>query len=441
MTLLEQIQKEHAAAFTHGGKFHADDVFSAALLLHFNPRLTIQRGNRVPEDFDGIVFDIGRGEYDHHQKDSRIRENQVPYAAFGLLWEALGTEILSPEMAARFDEKFVQPLDLNDNTGEKNELASMIGMFNPVWDDNSGSDAAFLEAVAVAGRILEHKWERFRADERAEQQFAALLAEHRKRIAAEKKAGTMDEKILILSEFFPCQKQLSATEIAFLIFPSNRGGYCVQPVRKENSSNYKYDFPETWLGLEKEALQEATGLSDVSFCHKGGFLLTAETLDDAVAACRISLAGMPKAPVLIHIGTDAIDADDALLRQIPGMEHAVILHKPLPEAPEKAGSMPRKSPRVSSPKAVALPSLSISLAAYSVTGMDILNSSSPSAPGSGNAENISAAAAALSVTVAERTSPKRSEAKPPRSFPPTTHSAAIHAHAPALHGKDIITPP
>ena len=34
------------------------------------------------------------------------------------------------------------------------------------------------------------------------------------------------------------------------------------------------------------------------------------------------------------IGTDAIDADDALLRQMPGMEHAVILHKPLPEAPE-----------------------------------------------------------------------------------------------------------
>ena len=34
MTLLEMIQKENAAAFTHGGKFHADDVFSAALLLH-----------------------------------------------------------------------------------------------------------------------------------------------------------------------------------------------------------------------------------------------------------------------------------------------------------------------------------------------------------------------------------------------------------------------
>ena len=31
--LLEQIQRKDAAAFTHGGKFHADDVFSAALLL------------------------------------------------------------------------------------------------------------------------------------------------------------------------------------------------------------------------------------------------------------------------------------------------------------------------------------------------------------------------------------------------------------------------
>ncbi len=47
----------------------------------------------------GIVFDIGRGAYDHHQKDSRVRENGIPYAAFGLLWEELGTEILGEELA------------------------------------------------------------------------------------------------------------------------------------------------------------------------------------------------------------------------------------------------------------------------------------------------------------------------------------------------------
>ena len=72
-TLLEQIKKKNAKAFTHSGKFHADDVFSYALLLYLNPAITITRGNKVPKDFDGIVFDIGRGKYDHHQKDSRIR--------------------------------------------------------------------------------------------------------------------------------------------------------------------------------------------------------------------------------------------------------------------------------------------------------------------------------------------------------------------------------
>lgn len=46
-TLLEQIKMQDAAAFTHGGKFHADDVFSSALLLYFNPKITITRGNGV----------------------------------------------------------------------------------------------------------------------------------------------------------------------------------------------------------------------------------------------------------------------------------------------------------------------------------------------------------------------------------------------------------
>lgn len=104
--LLEKIKQKNASAFTHSGKFHADDVFSAALLLYLNPEITIARGNIVPENYEGLVFDIGRGQYDHHQKDSRIRDNGVPYAAFGLLWEKLGPEILGEELA----QKLMNPL-------------------------------------------------------------------------------------------------------------------------------------------------------------------------------------------------------------------------------------------------------------------------------------------------------------------------------------------
>ncbi len=86
--LLNKIRTERCKSIYSRGKFHADDIFSSALLLYLNPEIQITRGNQVPEEYDGIVFDIGRGAYDHHQKDSRVRENGIPYAAFGLLWKS-----------------------------------------------------------------------------------------------------------------------------------------------------------------------------------------------------------------------------------------------------------------------------------------------------------------------------------------------------------------
>ena len=321
--LLEMIRQKDASAFTHSGKFHADDVFSSALLLYLNPEITITRGNKVPDDFDGIVFDIGRGRYDHHQKDSRIRENGISYAAFGLLWEDLGCEILGDELAEKFDEAFVQPLDNNDNTGEKNELASLIGSFNPSWDENGGTDEAFFRAVSVAGMILENKFARYLGNERADKRIEEVL---------ETRDQTGDSRILVLPEFIPCQKRLSETEVAFVIFPSNRGGYCIQPQKKEYSLNYKCSFPSEWLGLENEELQKETGLSSATFCHKGGFLMSVGDLSDAIRACQISLDAFTEEITLVNLGDDT--SADTLLAQLPGLAHAKIIHKSLPEFPE-----------------------------------------------------------------------------------------------------------
>lgn len=347
MKLSEQIKKQDAKAFTHSGKFHADDVFSSALLLYLNPQITITRGNRVPEGYDGIVFDIGRGRYDHHQRDSRVRENGVPYAAFGLLWEELGSGILGETLAQRFDEEFVQPLDNNDNTGEKNELASLIGNFNPVWDETEAADGlteeerarglsvGFLRAVQVAGMVLENKFARYRADARADEKIDQVLA------MQETQGG--DARILVLPEFVPCQKRLKETDTAFVIFPSHRGGYCIQPQKKPDSMNYKCSFPKRWLGLENEELQEATGLASAGFCHKGGFLMTVGDEADAIRACEISLEEYEQKPVIVCLW-DAGEAQETkncereetehLLRQIPDMTDAQICHMTLPSLPD-----------------------------------------------------------------------------------------------------------
>lgn len=330
MNLLEEIKKTNACAFTHGGKFHADDVFSSALLLYINPEIRITRGNKVPDDFEGIVFDIGRGRFDHHQKDSRIRENGVPYAAFGLLWEVLGKEILGEELAVRFDESFVQPLDNNDNTGEKNELATLIGNFNPSWDANDNGDKEFFQAVSVAGMILENKFERYKGNERADKRIDEILKNHDPK-----------SRILVLPEFIPCQKALSETDIAFVIFPSNRGGYCIQPQKKEYSMNYKCSFPESWLGLEGDELIKETGLDTAVFCHKGGFIMTVGQLDEAVMACQKAVDSYEENSVIVKYGkltsddmSDEIDKNILDTAKMLGIKGARIVNADLMPVPD-----------------------------------------------------------------------------------------------------------
>ena len=88
-----------AKGFTHGGKFHADDVFATALLMIVRPDIKVTRGFVVPDGFDGIVYDVGCGMFDHHQEPRESRPNGVPYAAFGLLWRVLGAQLVGSHQA------------------------------------------------------------------------------------------------------------------------------------------------------------------------------------------------------------------------------------------------------------------------------------------------------------------------------------------------------
>lgn len=231
----------------------------------------------------------------------------------------------------KFDESFVQPLDNNDNTGEKNELASLIGNFNPTWDAEGSNDEAFFQAVSVAGMILENKFDRYRGNERADKRVEEIYERHMQAFHDREK-HCEDAKILILPEFVPCQKFLSETSIAFVIFPSNRGGYCIQPQKKEYSMNYKCSFPSEWLGLENEELQEVTGLKTAGFCHKGGFLMTTGELADAVQACKISMEQFHEKPVIVSFGGDT--EYDELIHQLPKLQAAEIIHIDFPTLPE-----------------------------------------------------------------------------------------------------------
>ena len=218
--------EDPARGFTHAGKFHADDVFATALLQILRPDIKVSRGFVVPDDFDGIVYDIGDGMFDHHREPRQTRPNGVPYAAFGLLWRVLGPGLVGERQARLIDENFIQPLDLNDNTGEQNSLCDAIGFFNPPWDSADSADDRFFEAVAVAKQILSRQIEAGQRGHPGGRKGAGCLRclQRRHRGAA----------LLSALEKRPVQNRRS-----FVVYPSQRGGWSasVSPTTGPKSPN------------------------------------------------------------------------------------------------------------------------------------------------------------------------------------------------------------
>lgn len=275
-SLLDNKVKIPDSAFTHAGKFHSDDVFSAALLTYLNPNIKITRAYHIPEDFTGIVFDIGGGKYDHHQKDALVRDNGIPYAAFGLLWKELGGLILSENDAKSFDKSFIQPLDYSDNTGAHNEIAELISLFNPSWDEEADYDACFNEAKEIALAILIKKFNFIKSLNKAED----FVKE-----AVEK----AEDNIVILPKRAPWKLFLDGTDMEFVVYPSDRGGYNAQGVPTSMAStSLKVPFPKEWRGKSADELKAISGVETLSFCHNSGFLITAASLEDTIKACKLS---------------------------------------------------------------------------------------------------------------------------------------------------------
>lgn len=254
-------------AMTHSMKFHSDDVFSAAFLKIINPNIIIKRVNKVPDDFDGLVFDIGLGEFDHHQADNISRDNGIPYASFGKLWATFAPKLYGDYVYQRIDKLLIEDLDLTDNTGVKNSLAIAIDSFNPL--DGSNGDKEFTEAVKFAQIILKKLISKMQKYE--------LETEEVKKYYK----NSNNKKIVVLDKHLHYQDYLPFTEAIYVIYPNNRGGFAAQGVTiTPDTVELKKPFPEKWVNNLPSYLR---------FCHNSRFLIASDTLDGVIKACEEAL--------------------------------------------------------------------------------------------------------------------------------------------------------
>ena len=116
---------DEANCITHSGRFHVDDVISTIFLSKIIDNVILSRVSTIEnkEVKNKIVYDIGLGEFDHHQKNRNgQRDNGIFYSSIGLLWKKFGNEYLK-KIGAKYinktfeyiDKELIQNIDAADN--------------------------------------------------------------------------------------------------------------------------------------------------------------------------------------------------------------------------------------------------------------------------------------------------------------------------------------
>ena len=115
----------------HNGKMHWDEVVSAVLLIrtarYYNPNvaITIIRDRNVEKFLNehpnnGIVADLGGGQYDHHGTDTiEFYENGIQYAACGKILRDVPEEVISEEIKEELLKDCLYYVQQSDNGKEE----------------------------------------------------------------------------------------------------------------------------------------------------------------------------------------------------------------------------------------------------------------------------------------------------------------------------------
>ncbi|WP_341219360.1 MYG1 family protein [uncultured Pseudoalteromonas sp.] len=281
---------------THNGNFHADDVFSIAVLKHVYPSFNLVRTrDKALMDSADIVIDVGgqydpdAGRFDHHQRGGAgERENGIPYSSFGLVWQKYGLALCDNNQAVadRVDAGLVSTIDAIDcghveGVQQGISLSQTISMYNPTWEESPEFDKCFDEAVEFASRMLT----RFIA--------SASGSVNAKAIVAKAIENAEDPRVIVLEKYTPWKKtvHILSSEALYMVYPSHSGQWILQTVPVEPGSfEDRKSLPKAWAGLSDEDFQGKTGLDDAVFCHNGLFIAGTKSFESTMKLAEVALA-------------------------------------------------------------------------------------------------------------------------------------------------------
>mgnify|MGYP000002171522 CR=1 FL=1 len=271
---------------------------TAILKEIFDIEVVRTRDLEVLKELD-IVYDVGDGEFDHHQVEKEFREKGTPYAACGLIWRKFGKDVVRANdkelsegdissIVRSIDRNLIESIDASDNGIRAAmtiiptpNISSIISNFNPPWNaDAENEDEYFNQAVKLADVILGNA---------LAQQISTVKAKAPIAEAFEKRPR---EELLILDRSYPWARVLNSIDrerkILYVVFP-REDEYLLQTVRGSGSLGNRKSLPETWAGKRDEELNEILGIDDAIFCHSGRFIAGAKSYESIMKMADIAI--------------------------------------------------------------------------------------------------------------------------------------------------------
>jgi uncharacterized UPF0160 family protein len=269
---------------------------TAILMELFEIELIRTRNEEILNGLE-IVYDVGGGEFDHHGVEKVYREDGIPYAACGLIWNSFGKDVVrfketslgEEEIESLFgyvDRVLIEGIDALDNgiwigDGEipLMNISSIIAGFNPPWYSEEPEDEAFNEAVNLAGYVLRNtinnKLSVLKASEIVKNAFSTRIT----------------PEILVLDTYCPWGETLRGIdeeeEVLYVVYPSKEN-YAMQTVRGRGGEDRK-PLPEEWAGKRDKELAAVTGVEDSVFCHTGKFIAIAGSYEGIMEMAAIAV--------------------------------------------------------------------------------------------------------------------------------------------------------
>ena len=274
-------QIDDANCITHSGRFHIDDVMSTIFLSKLKKNIILMR---VPSVKDinvenKIVYDIGLGEFDHHQKNGNgQRKNGIYYSSIGLLWKKFGKEYLEKLKVKNIDQTFqymddelIQYIDATDNMQTEyleNKISpDFIKLCNPEWNENITENESFINALKLADEF----WNIYIKHAIAEVEAINVVLN---------KINESKECYIVFDSEIPYKKAIklyAGNRVKYIIRKSRREGYEVRTLKDD------YKFKKELVQLDNiNESKKLTGINELIYVDKHAKLCCTETLESAI---------------------------------------------------------------------------------------------------------------------------------------------------------------